>query len=300
MTPGENAMTETLDPKVLKTLLFAQRNEVTESRIYARLARTEKNPENKKVLEQIAREEQVHADIWKKYTGRDVKPSKVKIAFYTFLARFLGLTFGLKLMEKGEELAQGFYEKVSVAVPEAKKIAADEKEHEAKLLSLLNEERLEYMGSIVLGLNDALVELTGALAGFTFAIQNPKITAAAGLITGIAASFSMAASEYLSGKADGATTGKALKSAVYTGIAYILTVIVLILPFLLMTSSLPALAITLGAAILIILFFNFYISVAKDLPFLRRFLEMAFISLGVAALSFGIGVIVRNVFGIDI
>jgi len=42
-------------------------------------------------------------------------------------------------------------------------------------------------------------------------------------------------------------------------------------------------------AILIILVFNFYISVAKDLPFKQRFFEMAGISLGVAVISFIIG-----------
>jgi VIT1/CCC1 family predicted Fe2+/Mn2+ transporter len=32
-----------------------------------------------------------------------------------------------------------------------------------------------YLGSIVLGLNDALVELTGVLAGLTLALQNSEI-----------------------------------------------------------------------------------------------------------------------------
>jgi vacuolar iron transporter family protein len=40
--------------------------------------------------------------------------------------------------------------------------------------------------------------------------------------------------------------------------------------------------------------------VARDLPFWRRFAEMAGISLGVAAISFGIGYLVRAVFGVDV
>ena len=51
--------------------------------------------------------------------------------------------------------------------------------------------RLEYMGSVVLGLNDALVEFTGALAGFTLALSDSRLTALTGSITGIAAALSI-------------------------------------------------------------------------------------------------------------
>jgi len=50
--------------------------------------------------------------------------------------------------------------------------------------------------------------------------------------------------------------------------------------------------------ILIILIFTYYISVAKEIPFKKRFLEMALISLGIAAISFGIGVLIKIFFGI--
>lgn len=52
--------------------------------------------------------------------------------------------------------------------------------------------------------------------------------------------------------------------------------------------------------ILIIFFFNYYISVAKDLPFAKRFAEMAGISLGVALISFFIGLAVKAWLGIDV
>ena len=155
------------------------------------------------------------------------------------------------------------------------------------------------MGSIVLGLNDALVELTGALAGFTFALQNTRLIAITGLITGIAASFSMAASEYLSQRSEGEGE-KAFKSSLYTGTAYIITVILLILPYLLIEHFMIALGATLAIGIAIIFFFNYYISVAKDLNFKARFSEMAIISLGVSAITFLIGVLVRQFIGVDI
>jgi Uncharacterized membrane protein len=201
-------------------------------------------------------------------------------------------------MERGEEQAQVSYKSLESIIPEVKKIIKDEHAHEKELYILLEEEHLQYVGSVVLGLNDALVELTGTLAGLSFALANTRLIALAGLITGIAASLSMAASEYLSSKAEEAKD--ALKSAVYTGIAYIITVVLLIIPYFLASHYLVALVITVAIALLIIVFFNFYIAIAKDLNFKKRFIEMAIISLGVATISFAIGFFIKKYIGIDV
>jgi VIT1/CCC1 family predicted Fe2+/Mn2+ transporter len=148
-------------------------------------------------------------------------------------------------------------------------------------------------------LNDALVEFTGTLAGLTFAIQNTQIIAVVGLVMGVAASLSMGASEYLSQRSDGGSADP-VKASAYTTVAYIITVALLILPFLLFSSPFTALMLTLLAAIVVIFGFTFYISVAKDLPFYRRFAEMAAISLGIAAISFMIGIAIRSVLNINI
>jgi VIT1/CCC1 family predicted Fe2+/Mn2+ transporter len=200
-------------------------------------------------------------------------------------------------MERGEDRASRGYGLMAAEIPGLGKIAADEAEHEKSLLAMLDEERLRYVGSIVLGLNDALVELTGALAGFTLALGDTKIITLAGLVTGISAAFSMAASDYLSSKAEGDPL--AGKSALYTGVAYIITVFLMILPYLLVGSKFMALGVTLCIVIAIIAGFNFYISVAKELDFKRRFLEMALISMGVAAFSFLVGWALKGVLGVE-
>jgi VIT1/CCC1 family predicted Fe2+/Mn2+ transporter len=151
----------------------------------------------------------------------------------------------------------------------------------------------------VLGLNDALVELTGALAGLTLALQNTKLIALSGLITGIAASMSMAASEYLSTRSE-ETSKEPVRAAIYTGIAYILTVSLLVLPYLLFENYYIDLAITMTIAVVIIAVFNYYISVAKGESFKARFLEMAGLSLGVATFSFIIGFFIRKWLNIEI
>ena len=292
-------MQKQIPDSIIPVLLKAQKNEITEYHIYTKLADSIKDEHNSSVLRKIGNDEKAHYEIWKKFTGKDVKPAKWKIFKFFWIAKIFGLTFGIKLMENGEAEAQINYEALAQYVKDAGKIARDEDAHEKQLISLIEEERLNYVGSIVLGLNDALVELTGALAGFTFAMQNTRLIALAGLITGIAASFSMAASEYLSQRSEGEGE-TALKSSGYTFIAYVTTVILLILPYLLVDHFMICLGLTLTVAISIIFFFNYYISVAKDLDFKSRFFEMAFISLGVSAITFLIGVLIRQFIHIEI
>lgn len=289
-----------LETEHLKKLIAFQKNELTEHHIYQRLARMVPNPTNQEILKKIADEELYHYRVYRKYTQRDVKANRFKIYLFSWCARIFGLTFSLKLMEMGEKQAKENYAELSNRVPEIAQVIADEEEHEHKLLDLLEEESLNYVSSIVLGLNDALVELTGTLAGLTFALQNTRLTALSGLITGIAASFSMGASEYLSNKAGGGKPAEAFKSALYTWVAYLVTVFALILPYLLFANYSLSLALTLAIGVVVILVFNYYIAVAKDLPFWPRFLEMTLISLGVAGLSFIIGILLRVFLQVDI
>lgn len=288
-----------LEPFLEKQVLRAQRNELTEHMIYAGLAVSSRQDAHRKILLELSGEELEHYRFFRGFTGREVRPSYFKAALYTFMARIFGLNFGLKLMEKGEDLAGDAYEKLKRLSPQVERIIRDEERHESELLSLIDEERLKYAGSIVLGLNDALVELTGALAGFTLAIRNTGIIAVVGLITGIAASMSMAASEYISTKHEGGEKSP-LKASIYTGIAYVGTVVLLIAPYLLFKNIFLCLGITVFNALLVIFVFTFYISVAKDMDFRKRFLEMAGLSVSVAVVNFFIGLLIRKVFGVDI
>ena len=264
------------------------------------MAAQEKDARNREVLEEIAEDELKHYNFWKTHTGEEPPARTWRAWKFVMMARLLGLTFAVKLMEKGEERAQKSYGDIAKAIPEAEGIVTDENDHEKELMAMIDEERLRYMGSVVLGLSDALVELTGALAGLTLALQKGRLIAVIGLITGIAAALSMAASEYLSTKAEEKERKSPIKASFYTGVAYVFTVGVLILPYLLFANVIVALSLTVCGALLIILTFSFYISVAKDLSFRERFLEMAGLSLGVAAVSFGIGFVLRLGLGVEV
>ncbi len=285
--------------ELMKLVKKAQIDEEQGTILYEFMAKREKNEGNKKLLEQMSKDEAKHAAVWKSYTNKNLKPSKLSIFWFKILTVVMGFTFVVKTMQKKESLAQVGYEKMKQELPEAARILDDERRHEKELYNMLDEERLHYIGAMVLGLNDALVELTGAIAGVTFALANTRLVALTGIITGVSATFSMAASNYLAERAD--NNPKALKSSIYTGMAYLVTVALLVLPYLLFPIDMyiAAFAVMIATVILIIMFFNYYISVAKEEPFLKNFVTMAGISLSVAVVSYIIGLLAKNLLGID-
>jgi VIT1/CCC1 family predicted Fe2+/Mn2+ transporter len=291
------------DEKVRRQALKSERDEIDGAALYAFMAKRQqkKHPENAKVLFQMAEDEHCHYKTWADLTGVEMKP---KIFFKKLKTIILGFTFVVKSMQKGEKLGQAAYARLQEEVPEAAQMLSDEQKHEKELYAMLDEERLHYVGAMVLGLNDALVELTGAITGVTFSLQNCRLIALTGIITGVAATLSMMASNYLAESAEGHKD--AFKSSLYTGAAYLLTVALLVLPYLVfMVTNIPnsyiwAFGVMIAEVILEIGFFNFYISVAQEKPFWKHFLLMASISIGVAAISFGIGLLAKMLLGIEV
>ena len=259
-----------------------------------------KDKKNKKVLQKIAKDELSHAHIWQQYTGQEVKPNMIKVWWYRFLLLVLGYTFVIKTLELHEYEGISGLKQLEEEIPEVKNIIAQEKEHEKHLIDMLDEERLNYVGAMVLGLNDALVELTGTIAGLTFVLVNTRLIAMAGIITGIAATLSMAASNYLAERADG--NPNALKASVYTGMSYLVTVVALVLPYLLFPQDMyiAALVCMLLIVVFLVFIFNYYIAVVRSESFWKKFIEMAVISLSVAFISFLIGLLAKMFFGIDV
>ena len=288
-----------LDQEVRNKILTVQQTEVTEYIIYGKLSESIKGTHNKSILKRIANDELAHHNFWKQYTGEGATPNKWKVWLYYLIARVFGITFGIKLMEEGEEKAQKTYAEIARSVPAALDIAQDEHRHEKELIGLIDEERLKYTSDIVRGLNVALVELTGTLAGLTLALPETRLIITTGLILGIVMVLSVASTEYLA-TISGEGTHSPLKAVLYGGLANMFTVLFLIFPYLIFSNIYLSLGLMVFNAIIVIFLFSFYISVAKDISFRRRFLEMVLISLGVAALAFVIGLLARNYLHIEV
>ncbi len=284
----------------IQKALRQQQNEIDEHHIYKRLAQLQKSEHNKKILNEIAEDELRHYKFWVKITKKELAPRNWWVLYYTTMARLFGLSFALKLMERGEEGAEEFYLQTAKEIPEAKKIYEDEVRHEKMLLNMLKDEKLEYAGAVVLGMNDALVELTGTLTGVALAFNNAKYVGITGVIMGIAASLSMAGSAYLEARENADKGINPKKYAFYTGFSYILTTILVVLPFFLLDSAKMALVAMFGAAALVIVVYNYYIAVARDEDFGKRVGEMFAITFGVSLISFIIGYLVNRYLGIEI
>ena len=285
-------------------LLRLQRMEATEAEVYRRLAKIQSDSMNRAILEGISLEEERHESEIAKMTGQVVKADIWKVRKQVILARLFGFTFSVKMMEATEKDAAAEYRELGL-----NDIADEEEAHEENMIGMLDEDRLRYSGSVVLGMSDALVELTGALAGLTFALRDLRLVALAGLVTGIAAAFSMGASEFLSSRAE-KKSESAVKAAMFTWISYLTTVLLLVSPYLIIGPDsadlrgfgphIQALFGTFSIGLLIVALFNYYVSVVEGVSFRARFVEMAAILGVVSLISYGIGVGLRGVLGVEV
>lgn len=285
----------------LQKALKQQQNEINDYALYQALANYEKEQHNKELFKEIASEELSHYQFWEEITSIKMQPQRWLISFYLFLARVFGISFALKLVEQRERWAEEFYRSLFDTYPRAKEIYEQEKHHENDLIDMLKDKKLLYAGAVVLGMNDALVELTGTLSGIAFAFDRSEVVGIMGTIMGIAASLSMGGSAYLEAKETSQTSGvEPVKYALYTCIAYIATTFFLVIPFFVFTTIPVALVVMFIAAFTAIVMYNFYIAVAKEESFMKRVFEMSLITFGVALISFAIGYVVKNSLGIEI
>ena len=293
-------MNKTSEKVNLRKALIQQQNEINDYTIYKRLAFYQDDLNNKIVFEKIAKEEKVHYNFWLKITKQEIQAQKLVVWWFILLVKVLGTSFALKSLEKREEGAEEFYKELFEIYPESREIYKQESEHELELIEMLKDKKLVYAGAIVLGMNDALVELTGTLSGIALAFDKSIVVGFTGLIMGIAASLSMAGSAYFEAKENPSQIIKPITYSLYTGVSYILTTAILVAPFFIFETMAYSLIMMFICAFLAIISYNFYISVAKDLNFTTRVLQMSMITFGVAIISFLIGYIVKYYFGIEI
>ena len=149
-------------------------------------------------------------------------------------------------------------------------------------------------GAIILGMHDAIVSLTGLIAGLFFAFTDANIIIITCIISSITAALSMGAANYLAVKTQNRKT--ALKSAFYTGGAYIITCILLILPFFIFTYRTSTIVSVILMAIFII--FTFNRCCYHKQQFYKHFFEMLAICTIVSITAFFIGEIASQIFGV--
>ncbi len=278
-------------------------DEYADHQLYKELAAREKDPGNKQALAKLAEHEYEHYLFWKKFTP-DYQPvlNPFFLVGFRLMRRVCGLTFTVKFLERHEHATIQEYRGVLTGLSgedkaRLEKIIADENEHEKFFIGQIQEAVIKYIGFIALGLADAIVEITGVHAGFLGVTNSTLFAGVSGLIVGISAAISMASAAYLQAKQD--TQRSAWKSAVITGISYILSVIMLAIPYFFTHNMTYAFVVSIMVGMSLIAFLTFYSSIVFDRRFWREFLETVGLMLATAAITFVLGGYLGRVFGLQ-
>jgi len=241
----------------------------------------------------------LHANYLKQVTNRSITQNGLIVALYVLVARLFGLTFAIKLLEKSEKNAERIYVQLSKTDTKFACMVVEEKKHETQLLKLIDEEQLKYTSSMILGFNDAIVGLTGTVAGLSLSLQDHRLIGVSALIAGLVSAMSMAVSEYVSKRTELARIDHK-KAALYTGGAYVVTTLILVSPYFILHDYIVCLIFTLINAFLLILCTSFYLSVTIKRSYTKIFFEGITLSFGVAFISFVIGLLAHQYLHVDI
>jgi VIT1/CCC1 family predicted Fe2+/Mn2+ transporter len=280
-------------------------DEFADFTLYDRLAkRVANNSSFAEVLRQLSTTERRHYDFWKRYVP-DAKPkfSRVKLYLILFFQTVFGLTFAVRYLERHESVVLKQYRSVEGVIPQEDKVAfqeiiADEEKHEREFRGRVESSSVRYISFVVLGLADALVEITGIHAGSLGIYNSTEIAGLAGVIAGGAASLAMASAAFAQAKQG--FQGSAKLSAVYTGVSYFVTAVILASPYFLTKSLVDALTASLFLAVVILALATYYSSVISYKPFRRDFVEILLIMFAVTAALYFFGYFIRDLTGITI
>src|SRR5437016_13112921 len=298
---GAYSLQETLSPDLVKLAAKSARDEHTDGAVYQMLSRHEKNQSFKKALEDLARGEQSHYEFWKAYTPDiAVKVNMLKVYFTLLLRVTLGLTFIMKFLERHEDALHERYRQMVKSIPPADKARfeamMEEEEHqESYLMGEVKEGRVKYMSFIVLGLADAVVEISGIHAGSLGIFDRTELAGVAGIVAGMSASIAMASAAYAQAKQG--FEGSAKWSAIYTGVSYMLTAILLALPYFLTASMVEALGTSLVVGVILVAMMTYYDTVISNREFKRQFGEIAGIILAASLALYIVGYVIRQRLG---
>ena len=285
-------------------------DEYADHQLYKDLASLEKDSGNKEALTKLAAQEYEHYLFWKKFLP-DYQPVLNPLFMFGFrlMRRICGLTFTVKFLERHERETIEEYKRVAAELSgedraRLEKIIGDEDEHEKFFIGQIQETVIKYIGFIALGLADAIVEITGVHAGFLGVTNSTLFAGVSGLIVGISAAISMGSAAYLQAKQDPSPKGayghrSAWTSAVITGISYILSVVLLAVPYFLTKNMSVAFALSIVVGMTLIALLTFYSAVVFDRRFWREFLETVGLMLGTAAITFVLGGFLGKVFGLQ-
>ena len=272
-------------------------DEFTDHKLYDRLSLTVKGDSPfSEILKSLSSTEHRHYEFWRKYApDQEPKVSSLAISWVLLLRMLFGLTFAVRYLDRHEAKVVKRYKSVAHLIPESDRTSfdemlKDEEEHEREFGRKIESSVIRYISFVVLGLADALVEITGIHAGSLGIYNITEYAGLAGIVAGAAASLAMASAAFAQAKQG--FQGSARLSAAYTGISYFITAVILATPYFIFASMVYALTVSLLLAVLIITFVSYYSSIISGKPFTRDYLEILGIMFGVTLALYVFGYVV--------
>ncbi len=282
------------------------KDELTDHTVYKRLAKRkgEKDTNQSQILSHLAETEFRHYEFWKKYCPEEkIGINTLTVYFVLFLRYLFGPTFAVKYLEKHEAEVIRRYKSVANLIPSDDKprfneMIRDEEEHENGFTVEMQQSRVSYLSFIVLGLADAIVEISGIHAGSLGIYRTTLFAGIAGVVAGAAASIAMASAAYAQAKTG--FKGSPALSAFYTGISYFINAVILATPYFLTKAMVQAITSSLILAVLIIAFISYYNAVVSEESFKRDFAELTGIMFGATLALYLLGTLIRGILGVTI
>jgi VIT1/CCC1 family predicted Fe2+/Mn2+ transporter len=293
-------------PSLLEVAKVGCTDEYNDYAVYKRLAgyRTPKDSKLSLALNRLAQTEYGHYEFWKKFIP-DFQPklNTWKVNLILLLRTIFGVTFAVRYLERHESVVIDYYNSIANLIPQEDKqffetMLSDEQEHEKQFSEEVESSAVRYISFVVLGLADALVEITGIHAGSLGIYNSTQLAGLAGIIAGAAASLAMASAAFAQAKQG--FSGSARLSAVYTGVSYFVTAVILASPYFLTRIMAEALSASLVLAVIIVALTTLYSSIISDKPFRRDFIEILSIMFGTTLVLYVLGYVIRVTVGITI
>jgi len=266
-----------------------------------RMAKTERFAE---ILKGLSETEHKHYEFWRKYAPESESNfSSLRINFVLLLRLLFGITFAVRYLDRHEADVIRRYRSVEHLIPSEDRpgfseMLRDEEEHEREFSQKVETSSVQYISFVVLGLADALVEITGIHAGSLGIYNSTEIAGLAGVVAGAAASLAMSSAAFAQAKQG--FTGSARLSAIYTGVSYFVTAVILATPYFLTRIMVNALSVSLVFAVIILTSITYYSSVISGKRFARDYAEILGIMFGTTAVLYVLGFFIRLAFGITI
>ena len=327
-------MTELHDPALARTLIL---DEIFDLALYREL-RALSDGQLQDLLDELIRVEETHVSFWQHFfqsplASLDVL-RRLKLRVIVWICRLFGAPAIHLMLEAIEVYGVRKYLSIWKSYKDqplgsaVKGILIDEFKHEDVIVSQMTERKInpERIRNIFLGLNDGLVEILGAVSGFFGAFGTTTMVLIAGSTTAVAGSLSMAAGIYvaissereinateedkkrflgnasLPGMYEDTTDRREpqdhpLGSAVIVGISYFAGAMVPLLPVFFGAKDAWLSLITAGSVIILV---SMLLAFLSGMDIKRRILTNLVIIAAAVGITYAIGRVVKDVFGIAV